>query len=148
MTTKFAFITYGGDHTQTPADRSRVRSHCMKGRNKREESRRSNREARQAAKQVVSTGVDISDIPVIRGRSSSATTQGQNAISRTVLRREKPRSESLNEDPWARPPKAPRDFVFGAAVDEFANAVGQMPESLMRQCKAGSSIGSHRLTSI
>ncbi|KAJ5445139.1 Protein of unknown function DUF3468 [Penicillium cf. griseofulvum] len=134
MTTQFAFVTYGGDHKQTPADRSRVRGHCMKGRNKREGSRRSNREARQAAKQVVSTNVDISDIPVTRSRSNSGTAQGENAsISRTILRHEKPRSEYLYEDPWAHPLKAPQGFVFGAAVDEFANAVGQIPESLMRQ---------------
>ncbi|KAJ5373423.1 Protein of unknown function DUF3468 [Penicillium concentricum] len=133
---QFAFVTYGGDDKQTPADRSQVRSHCMKGRNKREGSRRSNREARRAAKQF-STNVEMSAVPVIKCRSSLAISQGGNAsISTTVPRRVKQRSAPPDEGPWDRLPQAPRGFVFGPVVDEFANAVGQMPESLMRQFMA------------
>src|ERR1700744_3253656 len=108
MTTQFAFVTYGGGGKPTPADRSQVRSHCMKGRNKREGSRRSNREARRTAKHVASTNVDASAVPTIKGRSSSNTAQRENpSISTTILRRVKQRSESPDERPWARPPQAP-----------------------------------------
>ncbi|KAJ5598881.1 hypothetical protein N7510_011831 [Penicillium lagena] len=55
------------------------------------------------------------------------------SISTTILRRVKQRSESLDERPWAHPPQAPRGFAFGAVVDHFANAVGQISESLIRQ---------------
>lgn len=149
-TTQFAFVTYDGVEKQTPAERSQVRSHCMKGRNKRKGSRRSDREARRAAKQAASTNVDTGAVlPTIKGRSSSATAQRENAsISTTILRRVKQRSESPDERSWARP-QAPRGFAFGEAVDQFANAVGQTSESLIRQCKTASSIGSRiRLTSI
>lgn len=143
MTTQFAFVTYGGVEKQTPADRSQVRSHCMKGRNKREGSRRSDREARRAAKQVASMNVDTAAVSTITGRSSSATAQRENAsISTMIQRRVNQKSESLDERPWVRPPQAPRGFAFGEAVDQFANAVGQMSESLIRQCKTVSSIGS------
>ncbi|OQD64762.1 hypothetical protein PENPOL_c007G03700 [Penicillium polonicum] len=134
MTTQFAFVTYGGVEKQTPADRSQVRSHCMKGRNKREGSRRSDREARRAAKQVASMNVDTAAVSTITGRSSSATAQRENAsISTMIQRRVNQKSESLDERPWVRPPQAPRGFAFGEAVDQFANAVGQMSESLIRQ---------------
>ncbi|KAJ5811053.1 hypothetical protein N7447_010569 [Penicillium robsamsonii] len=131
---QFAFVTYGGDGKQTPADRSQVRSHCMKGRNKRDGSRRSNREVRQAAKRV-RTNADTSTVPIIKCRSSSATAQGENV---SILRQVEQRSELPDEGLWARPLQAPRGFVFPSVVDEFANAVGQMPESLMRQCKTAS----------
>ncbi|KAJ5623705.1 hypothetical protein N7510_000014 [Penicillium lagena] len=134
MTTQFAFVTYGGAEKQTPADRSQVRSHCMKGRNKREGSRRSNRDARRTAKHVASTNVDTSAVPTIKGRPSSTMAQRENtSISTTILRRVKQRSESPDERPWAHPPQAPRGFAFGAVVDHFANAVGQISESLIRQ---------------
>ncbi|KAJ5502158.1 hypothetical protein N7463_005032 [Penicillium fimorum] len=129
---QFAFVTYGGDDKQSASDRSHVRSHCMKGRNKRDGSRRSNREARKAAKQV-RTNIDTGAVPIIKCRSSPGIAQGENA---SILRHVKQRSELKDESPWSLPLQAPRGFVFGSVVDEFANAVGQMPESLMRQFMA------------
>ncbi|OQE36012.1 hypothetical protein PENCOP_c012G03935 [Penicillium coprophilum] len=141
MATQFAFITYGGEDKQTSTDRYQVRSHCMKGRNKREGSRRSNREARQATKKVVSTNIDTSPVPIMKGGFSSAlytaTSRAENAaISTKLPQRVKQKPKSPREGLWARLPQAPQGFVFGAAVDEFANAVGQTPESLMRQFMA------------
>ncbi|KAJ5150691.1 Protein of unknown function DUF3468 [Penicillium coprophilum] len=138
MATQFAFITYDGEDKQTSTDRYQVRSHCMKGRNKREGSRRSKREARQAAKKVVRTNVDMSPVPILKGGLSSAlnsaASRAENAaISTKIPQRVKQKLESPRESPWARLPQVPQGFLFGAAMDEFANAVGQTPESLTRQ---------------
>lgn len=47
MPTTFEFIAADGNGRLKPADRTRVKSHCSQGRNKRVDSRRSKREARK-----------------------------------------------------------------------------------------------------
>ena len=91
------------------ADRKLIRSHCMKGKNKREDSRRSRRLARQAAKPTEPTSQDQ---PQSTGIYPPHAAQ--------IIYRPSPR---------ALPP------LVDSAVLEVATQAGLAPEELLYNCE-------------
>lgn len=76
MITEFAFVPCGPDGKHSSAVRSQVRSHCMRGRNKRDDSRRSVQQAKRAAKEALPTThrpASLRQPPPVSDRSLSST---------------------------------------------------------------------------
>ena len=107
----FSFVVADPSTGKTAStDRKLIRSHCMKGKNKREDSRRSRRLARQSAKLTAPTPQDQ--------QSQSAGVYPPHAAE--IIYRPRPR---------ALPP------LMDSAVVQVATQAGLAPEELLYNCE-------------
>lgn len=127
MPSQFAFVSYQDGGKQTSVDRLHIRSHCMKGKNKREGSRRSLREAKRRAKETAAAHAvqpRHQNKPIISQQES--TRDFQTAFWARPLKEERLKALSRMS---LSPPVDP-------TIARFARAVNKTPYELLRMSKS------------
>lgn len=122
MPSQFTFVSYKDEGKHNSIDRLHIRSHCMKGKNKREGSRRSLQEARRRAK-----------------ATQASQAAGTHHESETALSRQEPALDSQTSF-WTRPLKNERIKALSQmslsppvdpAISRFAHKVSKTPYELL-----------------